>query len=94
MGDPRAPRPGRVGAGRTGPSPATRVLAHRAIGLAVRELHDAAGASVHLRRSIAIAERHGLDGPAAEARMSLGLVLDDLGRPVAALRELDQARSV
>jgi len=69
------------------------VLAYRALGLAVRELHDASGAAVHLRRAVREALRYRLAVPAAEARMSLALVLDDLGRPVAALREIDRARA-
>src|SRR5690348_17265605 len=61
--------------------PKEHVIAHRALGMAVRELHDVTGAAGHLRRAVALAERRGLDLLAAEARMSLALVLDDLGRP-------------
>ncbi|HET6213265.1 MAG TPA: tetratricopeptide repeat protein, partial [Micromonosporaceae bacterium] len=68
------------------------VTAHRALGLATRELHDAAGGAVHLRRAVSIADRSGVAPLAAEARMSLALVLDDLGRPRAALRAIDLAR--
>ena len=54
-------------------------------------MHDAAEASVHLRRAIGTADRHGLAVAGAEARMSYALILDDLGRPRLALREIDRA---
>jgi tetratricopeptide (TPR) repeat protein len=73
--------------------PAETAIAHRALGLAARELHDAAAAATHLRRAIRSAERAGLAVAAAEARMSHALVLDDLGRPAAALDEIDRARA-
>ncbi|MBV1850692.1 CHAT domain-containing protein [Catellatospora sp. NEAU-YM18] len=61
----------------------------RILGLAARELQDPALAAIRLRRSIAVARDH--PRLAAESRMSLALVLNDLGRPRAALREIDQA---
>ncbi|WP_459112892.1 ATP-binding protein, partial [Rugosimonospora acidiphila] len=63
----------------------------RALGLAARALHDAATAARHLRASAALAGRHRLAPLVAEARMSLALILDDLGRPAAALSEIDRA---
>jgi tetratricopeptide (TPR) repeat protein len=78
-------------AARRGGDVAAEVVAHRALGLAARELNDAAAAAVHLRRAVRLAERHGLAERAAEARMSLALTLDDLGRPAAAVREIDRA---
>lgn len=76
---------------RSGGDPAACSAAHRALGLAAHALHDAAGAATHLRRAIRTAHRHGLPVPEAEARMSYALILDDLGRPGAALREADLA---
>src|SRR5690349_20427544 len=74
--------------------PQQQVIARRALGLATRELHDAASAAGHLRRAVALAERRGLDRLAAEARMSLALVLDDLGRQGEALRAIEEALAV
>ncbi len=71
--------------------PVDRAQALRVMGLAARELSDATQAARHLRGSIAVAARHGLDQLAGESRMSLALVLDDLGRPRAALQEIDRA---
>lgn len=68
-----------------------QTIAHRALGLAARELHDAATAAAHLRQAIGTARRHGLGVAEAEARMSYALVLDDLGRPRAALNEIERA---
>ncbi|MBB5872948.1 tetratricopeptide (TPR) repeat protein [Allocatelliglobosispora scoriae] len=65
----------------------------RVLGLAAREQQDPGLAAQHLRRSISVALRHGLLTLAAESRMSLALVLDDLGRSRAALREIDRALS-
>ncbi|MET7418464.1 CHAT domain-containing tetratricopeptide repeat protein [Dactylosporangium sp. NPDC005555] len=70
---------------------AAEAVALRALGLAARARHDAADAARHLRASIAVARRHGLTQYEAEARMSHALILDDLGRPTAALREIDRA---
>lgn len=71
--------------------PGAASVAHRALGLAARAHYDARVAAQHLRRAIQVAARHGLESLAAEARMSLALVLDDLGRPAAAVREIDTA---
>ncbi|WP_344140574.1 tetratricopeptide repeat protein, partial [Luedemannella flava] len=68
-----------------------RVVTHRVLGLAARECHEPAVAVGHLRRSVALATRHRLARRAAESRMSLALALDDVGRPAAALREIDRA---
>jgi tetratricopeptide (TPR) repeat protein len=66
-------------------------VAHRALGLAARAGDDAQVAARHLRAALRVAQRHGRLTSAAEARMSLALVLDDLGRPAAAVREIDAA---
>ncbi|MEJ3743187.1 CHAT domain-containing protein [Actinomycetes bacterium KLBMP 9797] len=68
-----------------------RATAQRAIGLALRELHDLAGAERHLRRSIRTAERAGSPDAAALSRMSLGYALASNGRNVAALRAVSAA---
>ena len=73
---------------------AAESTAERALGLAARELHDAGAALRHLRRAVRVAERAGLAAPAAEARMSLALVLAEAGRPTQALREIDSAAPV
>ena len=70
---------------------AAQAAAERALGVAAHFLHDAAAAAVHLRRAIRIAQRGGEPVLEAEARMSYALVLDDLGNPAAALREIDRA---
>jgi CHAT domain-containing protein/tetratricopeptide (TPR) repeat protein len=77
--------------GRTARDPAAVSVAYRALGLAARGHYDARTAADHLRRALRVARQHGLDTLAAEARMSLALVLDDLGRPSAAVREIDAA---
>ncbi|MET7418576.1 CHAT domain-containing protein [Dactylosporangium sp. NPDC005555] len=66
-------------------------VAHRALGLAARSADDAQSAARHLRAALRVAQRHDRMTLAAEARMSLALVLDDLGRPAAAAREIDVA---
>jgi CHAT domain-containing protein/tetratricopeptide (TPR) repeat protein len=71
--------------------PAGEATALRVLGLAAREQQDAVAAAQQLRRSVTVASRAGLDGLAAESRMSLALVLDDLGRPRAAIREIGLA---
>lgn len=76
---------------RRGGDHAAQAVALRTLGLAARARHDAAGAARHLRVSIAVARRHRLTQYEAEARMSHALILDDLGRPTAALREIDRA---
>ena len=65
--------------------------AERILGLAAHALHDAAAAAAWLRRAIGTARRCGNATVEAEARMSYALVLDDLGRSAAALREIDRA---
>jgi tetratricopeptide (TPR) repeat protein len=69
----------------------TESTAERALGLAARELRDARAALGHLRQAVRVAERAGLAQRAAEARMSLALVLAEAGRPTQALREIDAA---
>lgn len=76
---------------RRGGDRAAQAVALRTLGLAARARHDAADAARHLRASIAVARRHRLTQYEAEARMSHALILDDLGRPTAALREIDRA---
>lgn len=71
--------------------PANQTIAHRALGLAALELHDAQAAAKHLRRAVGVACRHDLSVPEAEARMSYALALDGLGRPRAALIEIERA---
>lgn len=66
-------------------------IAERAIGLALRELHDYSGSIRHLRRSIRIATDASLPRLSALARMSLAWVLSYTGRHRAALRALDVA---
>ncbi|MER7276123.1 CHAT domain-containing protein [Dactylosporangium sp. NPDC000244] len=71
--------------------PGREAVALRALGLVARARHDAGGAAQHLRASMTVARRHGLKVHEAEARMSHALILDDLGRPSAALKEIDRA---
>jgi tetratricopeptide (TPR) repeat protein len=71
--------------------PGREAVALRALGLVARARHDAGGAAEHLRASMTVARRHGLRVHEAEARMSHALILDDLGRPSAALKEIDRA---
>lgn len=66
-------------------------VAERALGIALRELLDVAGAARHLRRAVRVAESGGLPARAGEARLSLALELLQQGRPKLALRELDLA---
>ncbi|MFS8096035.1 CHAT domain-containing protein [Lentzea alba] len=66
-------------------------IAERAIGLALRELHDLSGSVRHLRRSIRIATDASLPQLAAISRVGLAWVLGYMGRHRAALRELDLA---
>ncbi|WP_433208162.1 CHAT domain-containing protein [Dactylosporangium sp. CS-047395] len=69
----------------------SEAVALRALGLVARARHDAGGAARHLRASMTVARRHGLKTHEAEARMSHALILDDLGRTNAALKEIDRA---
>lgn len=71
--------------------PGAQSAAERALGLAARELHDARAALRHLRRAVNVAAAAQLTERAAEARMSLALVLAEAGRPIQALREIDTA---
>lgn len=71
--------------------PGEESTAERALGLAARELQDARAALRHLRRAVRLAVQAGLARPAAEARMSLALVLAEAGQPTRALREIDAA---
>jgi tetratricopeptide (TPR) repeat protein len=70
---------------------AAQAAAERALGVAAYALHDAAAAATHLRRAIRTAQRCREPVLEAEARMSHALVIDDLGHPAAALREIDRA---
>lgn len=77
-----------AGAGRNGAAVAT---AHRAAGLALRELGDLTGAEARLRSGVRTATRRGLTQVAAEARMSLAFILLDRGKTRTALTEADRA---
>lgn len=68
-----------------------RATAHRAIGLALRELNDLPGSVRQLRRSVRVADRDGSPQVAALARMSLGYALASAGRNEAALRAVSAA---
>jgi tetratricopeptide (TPR) repeat protein len=68
-----------------------RSTAQRAIGLALRELNDFPAALRHLRRAVWTADRAGSPRVAALARMSLGYVLANTGRNIAALRAVSAA---
>jgi tetratricopeptide (TPR) repeat protein len=68
--------------------------AHRAAGLALRDLGDPVAAERRLRRAIAVAERAGEAACAADARMSLSYVLLERGRLRAALSSIDHASAV
>ncbi|MEY9933057.1 tetratricopeptide (TPR) repeat protein [Catenulispora sp. GP43] len=70
------------------------VIALRAIGLSWKENGDLARAARALRRSVALAERTGLSYRAAEARMSLVVILADRGNTDSALAEAALADSV
>ncbi|SER40611.1 Tetratricopeptide repeat-containing protein [Lentzea xinjiangensis] len=68
-----------------------RSTAERAIGLALREMHDFGGAARHLRRSIRIASDASLPRLAALGQMSLAWVLAYTGKHRQALKALDDA---
>ncbi len=74
--------------------PAVRSAAERAVGLACKELGDIASAQRHLRRAIAVADRGGEPRRAGQARMSLAVILSDLGATAASFAELDRAAAV
>jgi CHAT domain-containing protein/tetratricopeptide (TPR) repeat protein len=80
-----------IGRARARRDSAAQASAQRALGLAAHVLHDAAAAATYLRQAIRCAQRAGETVIEAEARMSYALVLDDLGHPAAALREIDRA---
>jgi tetratricopeptide (TPR) repeat protein len=65
--------------------------AERALGLAAREDHDLEAAATHHRRAIRIAERAGLAGHGAHARVNLAAVLALRGDWTRALREIERA---
>jgi tetratricopeptide (TPR) repeat protein len=69
-------------------------VAFRALGLAEREAGEAGTAEGYLRRAIEVADRAGSPYRAAEARISLVMVLADLGNTGAALAEGAQAAEV
>lgn len=71
--------------------PDERSTAHRAIGLALRELNDLPGALQQLRRAVRVAAQAGSPRMTALARMSLGYVLATAGRNTAALRTVTAA---
>jgi len=74
--------------------PEARAVAERAYGLAVKELGDPAAAETHLRQAIAVAQKAGLEQRAAEARLSLVVVLSERGHHQAALSEAARAARV
>ena len=69
-------------------------IALRALGLSWKENGDLARAMRTLRRAITVAEGCGTPYRAAEARMSLVVILSDLGQTEAALAEATLAASV
>ncbi|NUR29730.1 MAG: hypothetical protein HOV83_28425, partial [Catenulispora sp.] len=69
-------------------------VAYRALGLAFRETGDLGRALSALRRAITVAERAGARTRAAEARMTLIVVLSDRGMTEAALAEAALAAAV
>lgn len=70
--------------------PAAAAVAHRAAGLALRELGDLVAAETHARAAVRVAARCGVAQVEAEARMSLAFVLLERGRARAALAEADR----
>lgn len=80
-----------LAAARAGADPDEETVALRALGLAAREQHNADHGLRHLRRARRVAEAAKLPARAAEARMSLALVLAEAGQPQQALREIDAA---
>ena len=65
--------------------------AHRALGLAARELGDLGGALTALHAAVRVATAAGLPQVAAQARMSRAFVLLSQGRTGAALRDAEAA---
>ena len=89
--DPRRARVEAEGVLLSARDPETRAVAHRALGLAHRELGDVDAAARHLRHAVRHAEDSRLERRAGEARMSLVAVLADRGDLAAALAEADAA---
>ncbi|WP_018223421.1 CHAT domain-containing protein [Salinispora pacifica] len=83
-----------LAAARAGADPDQETVALRALGLAAREQHNADHGLRHLRRARRVAEVAQLPVRAAEARMSLALVLAEAGQPQQALREIDAASPI
>ncbi|WP_283138161.1 CHAT domain-containing protein [Rhizohabitans arisaemae] len=75
-----------------GAVPAERSTAHRALGLATRELGDLTGARDHLITAITVAEGAGLTVHAARAKSSLVTVEGERGDLAGALSLADDAR--
>jgi tetratricopeptide (TPR) repeat protein len=73
---------------------ASASTAHRALGLVAKERNDFKAAREHLRAAIRLAQQADDETRAAEARMSLSLVLAHCGRTAEALREADLAVAV
>ncbi|MFD0968092.1 CHAT domain-containing protein, partial [Plantactinospora endophytica] len=86
----RGADPAVAAARREGDGTAT-AIAHRAAGLALRELAELTAAERRVRAAVAAAVRAGAEQVAAQARMSLALVLLDQGRTRAALAAADRA---
>jgi tetratricopeptide (TPR) repeat protein len=68
-----------------------RSVAYRALGLATHDLGDLHGALAATQSAVRIADKAGLAGHAAQARMSRAFILLSLGRLQAALRDADAA---
>jgi tetratricopeptide (TPR) repeat protein len=79
-------------AGRADPAAASR--SERVLGMVAMRLDDYGSALRHLRRAVRLAERAGADVRAAEARMTLALVLAHRGSTESALEEIDRAGAV
>jgi len=77
--------------GKGSPDLVSASMAHRALGLVAKEHSDLVAATEHLALAIRLAERAGDPTRAAEARMSLALVLANRGRMTSALRHVDRA---
>jgi tetratricopeptide (TPR) repeat protein len=74
--------------------PEVAVVARRAAGLALNELHRPAEAMRELRAAVRQAERAGLSQRAGEARMSAAFVLFTMGHTHRALGEADRAATL
>jgi tetratricopeptide (TPR) repeat protein len=70
---------------------AAQSMAHRALGLAARELGDLDGALASLHAAVRVATAAGLSRAAGQARMSRAFVLLSQGRTRAALRDAEAA---